>query len=169
MIASPHLSTGAVISKLASKFSKGGLFFNLILSFILGIASHILMDMIPHTEYIELFGRYFLLALALDLFYVLCFVYFLGASRPDNNRGNYILWAGLIGSTLPDVPGLIIEIFKINWIWLNKLEGFIQFFHAHYSLGLLIGFYYQIFLSFVLLLVLFLLNPDRKILPFKDN
>lgn len=154
MIASPHLAAGAIVGKVIGKIAIKNLFLSLILSFGFGAIFHFLMDMIPHAEYTGVFKRQFWTVFILDLFSVLSLVYFIGASKPYDNENNYILLAGLIGSALPDIPSLVIKIFKVDWTWLNKLESVNKFFHTSHYIISSSGFYYQLLLSAFLLWLL---------------
>lgn len=163
MIASTHLAAGALIGTLAYRFLFR-LHWLLILAsaFVFGLASHFLMDMIPHGEgiYSDESNFPFLLILLVELLTVFILIYFLGFYKPLGSLSNISIFVALVGSAFPDLPAMFIRVFKVNWNWLNNLDKINGLFHAPPPDNFFIGFLPQILASaFALLVMYFLKKP----------
>ena len=135
MIASTHLTAGAAVGLLSYRFIfRPHSVSSLIGALILGIFSHFLLDMIPHSEE-EIYrpdgtDKYqtavFSVELALSFLAIyLCGVYGSFLTVPKK----YIL-AGMIGGALPDVPHVLMNALKIDWSFLRAADRINVFFHT---------------------------------------
>lgn len=125
MIASTHLATGGAMGIALTKFGINNKL-NLFLALLVGIVSHFFLDSIRHQEYP---GEYILILFIFDLTLALYLIYRFGFSK-INPFSNRMLFAGVIGSALPDVPDVLVGLFGLNRGLLNDLDKFNSFFHA---------------------------------------
>jgi len=143
MIASSHLSTGAAIGAFIFRFlPKLHWSLSLPIALILGILSHFLLDIIPHSEavlYGNKIGLGFWLTFFLELVITFCLIYFLGFSKSTDSFSNLIIVIAMIGAAIPDLPAIFNSIFKVNWSWLNSLNKINTFFHYHGGSNLFLG------------------------------
>ncbi|OGY27522.1 MAG: hypothetical protein A3F33_00990 [Candidatus Woykebacteria bacterium RIFCSPHIGHO2_12_FULL_43_10] len=89
MLSTPHLLVGATVGSLSA---------NPLLAFLAGIASHFIMDLIPHWEWKPSNPMYVFLAF-FDFFFgaALLFVLTINSSDP------FLVWAGAMGGVFPDI------------------------------------------------------------------
>jgi len=163
LIASTHLAVGALIGTLAYRFLfRLHWLLVLTVAFAFGLASHFLLDMIPHGEgiYSDKSNFNFWIILSVELLVVFILVYFLGFYKPLGSLSNISIFAALVGSAFPDLPAIFIGVFKVNWNWLNNLDKINSIFHSHPPDNFLIGFLPQILVSvFALLIMYFVKKP----------
>lgn len=135
MIASTHLTAGAAVGLLSYRFifrpySVGGL----IGALILGIVSHLLLDMIPHSED-EIYqpdgtDKYQMAVLSAELTLSFLAIYLCGAYGSFLIVPPKYILAGMIGGALPDVPHVLMNALKINWSFLQAVDRVNVFFHT---------------------------------------
>lgn len=135
MIASTHLTAGAMVGVLSYRFLfKSGSIWGLAGALLAGVVSHFLLDMIPHSEE-ELYGaneysRFMSVILSVELGLTFLAIYFCGINGSLRDEQNLYLLAGMIGGALPDVPHVLMESLKINWEFLQAADRWNVFFHT---------------------------------------
>ena len=76
-----------------------------------------------------------------------------------NPFSNYMLFAGVIGSAMPDVPDVLVGLFRLNWELLINLNKFNSFFHAGHD-----GFRVDVSMQLVIFAVaLYIIKSKRDV------
>lgn len=137
MIASTHLTAGAAVGMLSYRYlfrsdSIGGLGGALAA----GILSHLVLDMIPHSEE-ELYrpdgsNQFMSLILVWELGMTFLAIYLCAPLAGSGSYQNFYLLSGLVGGALPDVPHVLMEIFDLDWKWLKAVDQVNVFFHTSF-------------------------------------
>lgn len=136
MIASTHLTVGAAVGILSYRFvfrphSIGGL----IGALILGIVSHLLLDMVPHSED-EIYrpngttGKYQTAVLSVELALSFLAIYLCGVYGSFLTVPKKYILTGMIGGALPDVPHVLMNTLKVDWSFLRAADRVNVFFHT---------------------------------------
>ena len=172
MIASTHLTAGAAVGVLSYRFlfrphSVSGL----IGALILGIFSHLLLDMIPHSED-EIYrpdgtDQYETAILSAELALSFLAIYFCGVYGSFLTVPKKYILAGMIGGALPDVPHVVMNALKTDWRFLQAADRVNAFFHTSlHSPYFWQGFLPQIAVTAISLVALCVLRQEMmKITP----
>ena len=100
-----------------------------LLVFVLAIASHFLLDIIPHGDedlgkYVNTDGKinYILKVGSFDVLVSIAVVYFYLMRNP--NVDSMIIYAAILGAWLPDVLWIVIEVLKVKSMdWYIRFHG----------------------------------------------
>jgi uncharacterized membrane protein YwaF len=129
VIASAHLGAGLVAGMAASRAS-GGWARRIVIALALGLASHVMLDAIPHADY-GFLRRLYILPIALCEAAVLFGVAALILRRRVVKGWQYFLAAGIFASAVPDARfGLEMFPWQIKYKVLFATYWFHSFFHA---------------------------------------
>lgn len=133
MIASTHLTAGAMVGVLSHRLIfKSDSVLSLTCAVVWGIVSHLLLDMIPHNED-SLYrpdgtDQYEMVILSGELGLSFLAIYFCGVS--NSILQNQYLLAGMIGSALPDLPHVLMNVLRIDWKFLRIIDELNIAFHT---------------------------------------
>lgn len=128
---------------------------NLFLALLAGMASHFFLDSIRHQEYPR---EYILILFIFDLILASYLIYRFGFSK-INLFSNHMLFAGVVGSALPDVLDVLVGLFGLNRGLLIDLNKFNSFFHAGHD-----GFRINILMQLVIFTVaLYIIKSKRGV------
>ena len=125
MIASPHIVVGSAMGLWSFNLFRGKNI-SIIVAFTVGIASHFVLDQIPHEEYVR--GTLVLVCLMDVIIAITLSLRFGWTKLPAYS--NYALIAGMIGGALPDVPFMFIRTFDLDWGWLYAAAEINAYFHG---------------------------------------
>jgi len=168
MIASTHLTVGAAAGAALYRFlnprKRSDLIVASFVALFLGIFSHLLLDEIPHSEYVMIPKDILLLVLFGELFLVFGLIFYFGIKRLRNrDKGEEVLiMAGMIGGALPDLAFVVYNLFGIKWQWLKSFININTFFHGTTYLSGWISFPVQIFISVISVYLIYLLSIKNK-------
>lgn len=161
MIASTHLTAGAAVGLLSYRFLfKSDSISGVAGALILGVASHLVLDMIPHGDD-QLYrpngsDRFLLPILLAELAFSFLAIYWYGVSEVSLNYQNGYLLAGMIGGALPDIPHVVMQSLKIDWQILRVVDKLNSFFHTNLHIGSFWqGLLPQLVILFLSLVILF--------------
>ena len=139
MIASTHLTAGAAVGVLSYRFLfKSNSISGMAGALVLGIISHLVLDMIPHSDD-ELYRpsgwpNFLPLMLSAELLFSFLAIFWCGVSESLPYQNGYLL-AGMVGGALPDVPHVLMESLKVDWRILQTADRFNSFFHTSWHAG----------------------------------
>ena len=147
MTASTHLAVGAATGLVAQEFlsPNASVPEKLFWSFTAGFISHMVLDAIPHQEYvIDGFQLGAMILLETGI------VFALVLSVRNSLLINSIIFFGMAGGALPDGIELV-YLYILSWDWLRVLGGIIHL--SHYkkpiSSGFVLNFYLQAVLAVI--------------------
>ncbi|MFH1461086.1 MAG: hypothetical protein ABIF84_01560 [Patescibacteria group bacterium] len=144
MILTPHMLVGAAIGSHVS---------NLWLAFCFGLASHYLLDILPHWDYllkVEFSNLNNVKKVATDLIFGIILILILTWSMPNK----IIILAAVVASILPDFINGIYSNYKVQW--LKYLVQFHHKIHIYVGLSFRQGMPATIIVSLAAILVLIL-------------
>lgn len=149
MTASFHVAAGAAAGVVVQEclFPDAGSAGKIFWAFAAGVASHILLDILPHQEY-ALKGLSLWAVVLAEVGLVLVLV--LPSARSP--AAGLVLFSAMVGGTLPDFLEMAYEYF-FRRAWLTELGGFLHL-HSHgiVPLQFEINFWWQSFLAALLVL-----------------
>jgi hypothetical protein len=105
LIASAHVAAGAVAGLVASRLTDHRLG-RIILAFVLGVVSHVVLDGIPHSDYAPLSSPLRLWIAFGETLVTLALVALITLRRRAPNAAEYLL-SGIAGSILPDAKSIV--------------------------------------------------------------
>ena len=155
MVATAHLVVGAgVVALIRRKIRGFGIFRQIILVLILGIASHLVLDAISHEEYPKIVEDYLVVFVLVETVIVLLLV----LSRRNAWRLNSLIFLGMGGAAIPDLIKFGGR--AINCQWMSGLGDLIHVFHARSDSSYEVSFELQIIIPFIVAMYLFKHIPE---------
>lgn len=153
MIAFSHLAIGAASGHIVNNYYSSHVFLRrVILSFFVGLISHLVLDSFPHVEYSQ--GGYSLgLVLLLEIIVALTIIFI----PPRFTRANVVIFVSMFGAAFPDLCSLIPQ-YLVRVEVISRASLLLHKFHARESANFEIGFLSQIFLGFVAIFYIRLKN-----------
>ena len=150
MIASTHLAIGAVSGMIVGRINKPKVdIWNLMAgALIAGIASHIILDAIPHAEYLDYIINRTLLFNIVVLIELIA-VSLIVLNLKTSSDVPLLMTLGLIGAAIPD--GIVTCGKFLDWGWMINLGNLLHLFHANQHSPLEVSFSGQIVLAAIVL------------------
>lgn len=142
MIAFTHLAVGAASGLAVSNtFSKSGFIKKISAIFIVGLASHVVLDSFPHSEY-PLDGYVLGLVLAFETLLLMVLV----LVPPWLRRVNTIMFVAMLGAAFPDLCSLMYAHLVPSDI-INKMDWALHSFHAKRTHGFKVNLLFQVLIG----------------------
>ena len=148
MIASTHLAVGAAVGLTVQKcLSESSSPEKLFWAFVVGVASHVVLDALPHKEY-TVDGLRLWLVLLVETGVVFALV----LSLQNSLLLNLLIFFGMAGGAIPDLIELSYRYF-VKWPLLVNLGSKIHIFHGTIPTGLEVNFYFQLLIAFAAIIL----------------